>query len=196
MDTVKALDVSKWTGAVSTAQWAAALSRGYNLAVVGAWHGTQANDFAEATLKNARSAGLDVAAYCVLNSEDGSRSIHDAMQACGDQSEYLSFMALDIEVQGLNHQIFNDAANTLASVEVISCVYTRYSFWHDTLGNPEWGINLPLWTADYESGDSLVIERNYGLWTQENTIGRQYQGSNNRLGFNADLNIFKAGWWK
>ena len=191
---IHALDVSKYTGLVTQEEWTAAQSRGYTLAIVGAWHGTTDNPNAQNTLYNARQVGMTVAAYTVLNAEDGSQSVHEAFRACGDQAEHLAFMALDVEVMGLTHKIFNDARNSLVSADVKGCVYTRYSFWHDQLGNPRWGSDLPLWDADYNDGPNLVLDRPYGGWTVDKVIGKQYQGSTSRLGFNADLSVFAADW--
>ena len=196
MNVVQALDVSKYSGEISQEQWGSAKSRGYDLAIVGAWHGTTANDHARNTLYNASQAGLIVAAYTVLNAEDGAKSVHDGFRACGDQADTLKFMALDVEVAGLTHKIFNAADNALISADVKACVYTRYSWWHDKMGNPEWGVVLPLWNADYEGGDTLRITKGYGGWTQTSLVGKQFQGSNSRLGFNADLNVFREDWWK
>ena len=195
-DFIQAADVSDYSGLITQAQWEQVKRRGIELAIVGAWHGTEANQFARDTIYNARLADLDVAAYTVLNSMDGSKTVHEGFRACGDQSNFLAFMALDVEELGVTHQIFNDAHNALVSAESKGCVYSRYSFWHGNLGNPGWGVDLPLWDARYDGDPHLILTTQYGSWTQENTVGKQYQGSNSRLGINADLSVFARDWWK
>ena len=192
MSTIKTLDVSKYSGEISVGHWQDVYNRGYDLAIVGAWHGTTSNLTAPNTIANARKVGMKVAAYTVLNAESGSKSVHEAIRACGDQSKYLSFMALDVELRGLTHQIFNDAANELIRGEIKGCVYTRYSFWHDDMGNPEWGMVFPLWDAEYDDKADLALAKPFGGWTS--AVGKQFHGSTNKLGFNADLSVFDAEW--
>ena len=194
MKLTHALDVSKWSGLISEAEWQAAKSRGFTLAIVGAWHGTEANEYAQETILNAYNAGMQVAAYTVLNAEDGHKSVLSALEACGDQTDNLLFMALDVEVVGLTEKVFDEAHIELLTSDVVACVYTRSSFWKGTLGNPNWGIGLPLWDANYDGVDQLILTNNYGGWNQTSIVGKQYTGSNTRLGFDADCSVFNAEW--
>ena len=64
---VHAADVSVYSGLIGRPEWAAAKEdHSIELAIVGSWHGSSVNRYAEHVLSGARMAGLMTATYIVL----------------------------------------------------------------------------------------------------------------------------------
>ena len=195
MNLVRAADVSKYGGAVSAEQWAKAKAdHGIGLAVVGSWHGRDANRYAAQTLCAAADAGLAVATYAVLTSRDGSATVGLAKQACAEQWPNLSFVALDCELDGVTEQVISDAEAEVTAEGLRPLIYTGRWFWASDrhLGNPTWASHLPLWDSHYDGVEALVLHPSYGGWDTGDVVGKQYRGSNDLLGFSNDLSVFAA----
>ena len=193
---IRAADVSKYGGAVSSEKWAkASADHGVGLAIVGSWHGRDANPHAAQTLCAAADAGLAVATYAVLNSRDGCATVGLAKSACGEQWPNLSFVALDIELDGVTRQVVAGAASEVVAAGLRPIVYTGRWFWASSrhLGNPTWASHLPLWDSHYDGVEALVLHPVYGGWSSADVVGKQYRGSNNGLGFSCDLSVFDPG---
>ena len=190
---IRAADVSRWSGQITEAQWKSAKeNHGIELAIVGAWHGAEANEHCEASLHNAQDAGLQIAAYAVLNGMRGDESIERAKAACGMPWWDLAFAALDVEVRGVTRRIIASAATKVTHGGLRPIIYTGAWFWRGRLGNPDWAAGLPLWDSRYDGKLDLEFPDPYGPWTK--IVGKQYEGSNSDLGFNADLSVFDAEW--
>ena len=196
MTTIHGLDISKYAGPVGLAEWQRAYKEGQRVAVVGSWHGVDANHFAFQNLDHARLAGFLTATYIVLNALDGAEAVKRAAAACGSEWEQLKFVALDIEVDGVTWGIIADAKAAIGRVlpKAKVCIYTGSWFWRGHLNNPTWGIDLslPLWDSRYDGQPDLAFPDPYGCWTE--LIGRQYQGTNKALGFSTDLSVFDSAW--
>ena len=197
-----ALDVSKYQGEISVAQWRAAKAAGYGLAIVGAWHGSDANPHCEPTLANARSIGMSTAIYVVLTAAMSSRdSLAAGFAAAGARlpatyKRPLAFVALDMELDAIGQNSMDAAENSLRSCKVPGIVYTRGSWWTEKV--PELTTSLPLWTAAYDGQADLYDPAlPYGPW--DHATGKQYS-SNIRIDvgadrFVADGSVFRADWW-
>ena len=188
---VGAADISMWSGAVSYQQWVQARRR-IQLAIVGSWHGREANPHTLESFQGAQKAGLAIATYIVLNSAPGPVSIDRGLAACGDQVPGLSFVALDIEVQGVTEQIIHEAAERVTDLSLRPIVYTGRWFWEGHLGNPAWASDLPLWDSAYNGKQDLKFPTTYGRWSS--LVGHQYVGTTMDLGFSADLSVFDGDW--
>lgn len=190
-DLIRAFDISVYTGAVSAEQMAAAKAAGYELAVVGSWHGTQANKFAADQLENARTAGLRTATYVVLNGEQaGWQAVSMGLAACsaGD----LDFVALDCELGVLTEQTFTDGLQAVINAHLQPVVYTAKWYWDGHLSNPDWAYVWPLWSAQYDGEATLDDVVLYGGWSK--AVGKQYSDKAADLPFTADQNIFSRSW--
>ena len=196
MTIINALDVSLYSGDIQTYQWEQAKARGYDLAIVGAWHGAEANTYAQSTLGSAMSGGILVASYCALNDMDGRYAVMQALAACGEHTRYLKFMSLDVELKGVSSKILMDAINAVNDADVRPCIYTSRSKWSELMSNSTIASsgNIALWDANYNDGPTLKLAKPYGGWSASQVVGKQYQGSNTRLGFNADLSVFRKEW--
>ena len=188
-----AADVSKWSGLITKTQWQSARSsHSVELAIVGSWHGAEPNGYCEDSLGAARDAGLLTATYLVLNSFPGAESVDRAQSSCGTAWDNLVFAALDIEVRGVTEQIIADAAASVVKAGLRPIIYTGSWFWSGRLGNPDWAASLPLWDSRYDGQKVLEFPNPYGPWSK--LVGKQYEGSNNDLGFSSDLSVFDAEW--
>ena len=195
MELIRAADVSKYGGPITTDQWAAAKAdHGIGLAVVGSWHGRDANRYCAETLAAAVDAGLSIATYAALNSRDGADTIWYAAKECAEHWANLAFVALDIEIDGVTQQVVADAEASVTAGNLRPIIYTGRWFWTGArhLGNPTWASHLPLWDSHYDGLEVLMLTPAYGGWHTQDVIGKQYRGSNNDLGFSCDLSVFAS----
>lgn len=193
-DLIHAVDVSVYSGNITPSKWQNAIAKGFSLAVVGSWHGRSGNRFAHDSLKAAREAGMQTASYVVLNGMAGNEAVKRGMDACRDEWQHCAFVALDVELTGFTEAILHDAFGELEHQCMKSCCYTGAWFWEGKLDNPTWAsaLGIPLWSAHYGIQPSLTMAKPYGGWYS--LVGHQFQGSNNRLGFSADLSVFDSDW--
>ena len=112
-----------------------------DLAIVGSWHGSRSNEYAEATLHAARKAGLMTATYIVVI--DKPSAISYGLEACGNEAEHLSFVALDIEVRGVTEKSITDSIRDVHAGSHRAAIYTGAWFWQGRLGNPKWASHIP-----------------------------------------------------
>jgi hypothetical protein len=68
--TALGVDVGFYTGSISTDVWQRARQFGQSFVIAQAWGGRSRNEFAQAQLAGARSAGMRTAAYILLNYDD------------------------------------------------------------------------------------------------------------------------------
>lgn len=192
MSTVEAVDVSVYTGEVAPTRWSRAQHNGVGLAIVGAWHGSRANKYAEQQLRDARAAKIATAAYVVLGfGRSGTEAVNSAAAASGDEWSHLKFVALDCEVPSLTAQEIRDAAKRLTDTHQKPILYTYWKFWHDTFSNRNDWAHLPLWDARPDHDNSALAwghHAPYGGWTKR--TGKQYKADDSSLGFLCDRSIF------
>ena len=189
--------MSKYTGPVTADRWAAAKAdHGIGLAIVGSWHGRDANPHCEATLVAAADAGLAVATYIVINSDQGAQPVWYGAVACGDMWPRLSFAALDIEIDGVTETALAIAEKSLRDGNQRPIIYSGRWFWSaaEHLGDPTWCKHLPLWDSRYDGRQELHMQNPYGGWTDETLVGKQFEGTNQTLGFECDLSVFDGDW--
>ena len=193
---VAGVDVSVYAGSISPEQWATAAAAGVKVAVIGAWHGKHPNPNCEQWMADAVAAGLAVAVYVAINALPGAEAVAKGAAACGDEWQHANFVALDVEITGVDQQIIDSAIDAVTTDGLRPVLYTGRWFWqeHAHLGDPNWASarGVPLWHAAYDGDRSLTFGRSgpYGGWTAESLIGHQYAGTNTEDGFSDDRNVF------
>lgn len=191
------IDVSKYQGRLASSFWRAAYAFGFRVAVVGSWHGLDANPHAEANLHDARVAGFVTATYIALNSKAGDAAVDAGRAACGAEWKYLNFVSLDVEIVGVSLRIIRAAAERCRVLGKRTPVYTANWFWRSKFGNPTDTFLKPLglWNAYYDGDpDFDFASAPYGPWTLADVVGEQYKGSTSMFGSTVDVNSFRKEW--
>ena len=188
---VQAADVSVYTGPVSHDQWAAAKAKHHiELAIVGSWHGSRSNEYAEATLHAARKAGLMTATYVVVI--DKPSAIGYGLEACGNEAEHLSFVALDIEVRGVTEKSIADSIRDVHAGSHRAAIYTGAWFWQGRLGNPKWAPHIPALGLELrrppDTASGTTSDTAAGKVRQLSDISTREPTT--ELGFSCDLSVF------
>ena len=193
---VAGVDVSVYTGSISPDQWATAAAAGVEVAIIGAWHGHKPNPNCEQWMADARAAGFTVAVYVAVTGLPGAESVANGAAVCGDEWQHANFVALDVEITGVDQKIIDSAIDAVITDGLRPVLYTGRWFWqeHAHLGDPNWASarGVPLWHAAYDGDRSLTFGRGgpYGGWTDASLIGHQYEGTNIADGFSDDRNVF------
>jgi hypothetical protein len=169
---LRGVDVSDGAGAVPIATWQMMKGTGWQFVITDAWMGHNPNPFAQAQLQNARMAGLQTAAYCFLNFDNGSGvsnaptnqtgtwQVQQALAQLGDEANYIAFLAIDVEL-GLKGNMtpvqraarIREAINAAVDAGLFPILYTGRGPWTaPTLLNNNRDsdvTSLPLWDARY-----------------------------------------------
>lgn len=94
------VDISQYTGAISSSVWQNAKQAGVSYAVVQAWNGDSPNSLAEGQLLGAQGSGLGTGASILLNyftSDLAAYQIDEALLAMGPAATNLKFIVLQVE---------------------------------------------------------------------------------------------------
>jgi len=192
---MKVLDVSRQsTGFVITVeQFKRAKADGFEAVIVGLWDGGTGNPYAKETLAHAQEAGLLIAGYTALAEGTGGDAVYKAKLFAGPSFYNLSFLSIDVELDGCTVFQVQDAINNTLALGQRPVVYTAYWFWVSRMGNPTNFSTVPLWNAFYDGDpDFDIAQRPYGGWTQ--SCGEQYLGTQSFAyggkKFGADVNEF------
>lgn len=162
---------------------------GYDLFIQGLWTALVVPGNPLGNLRAAKAAGLKIAAYIAINgSRPGNEHVDKGRDAAGDLWEDLEFVAVDVEVVGIQLKHIQQAIARVQSLNQRPVIYTGRWFWIDRLGNPQTFARYPLWTADYD-GKPVIEPPGYGGWVK--AVGKQYQGSMRLHGVTVDLNVFR-----
>jgi uncharacterized repeat protein (TIGR02543 family) len=206
------VDVSAFTGEVPIEAWQNMRQIGYEFVIVQAWGATPSgrgkNPYAQQQLQNARLAGMRTAIYCVVYFDmDGREQVQKAIEAIGDEKNYISFIALDIEkYTGWNNtdyptrvQRIKEAIKAVEDAGYKVVIYTGWGHWKDMMNNnQEFGI-YPLWDAYWDGIADLNKDKDkndvvrdyfiaYGGW--KSRLGKQFAGDQKVNGYTVDLNVF------
>ena len=188
---LEGIDISKWQGEYSQAQWDALYAADQRVAVVGSAH-PGSNPKAEVNLLRAEHSGLAIATYIALApGASAVTSVGVARAACGATWKRLSFVAVDCEVDGLTKPEIGAAIAAIRLEGLRPVLYTAAWWWQGDFGNPTDFGDLPLWTANYRSpplSDSVPI---YGGWARESVMGHQWSGTSQLAGCTVDRNNFR-----
>jgi len=203
-----AIDISYWTGNVSVETFRKFKEAGYELVIVGLWHGASINGHAYHQVENALVAGLHVAGYAALSGlyspELQIGWSQAALQDDVDTNPFwsqLKFVAVDVELVGVSPQDIITAVNTVRSLGQRPIVYTARWFWLERLGNPCILQDVPLWNAFYDGDPDVDFPMfPYGCWERtigyragqatHGLIGEQYIGTTTIFNTVVDVNWF------
>lgn len=206
---VRALDVSAWSGRTSAQWWRDRKAEGCELAIPGAWHGNSTNPFVRDQMGFAYDTGMMLAIYIALSQwHSGDEQVAEGRYACGEFWPQLRFVALDMELPGLEPLDLSYAQKEVGLPDSRIPTYTRYWWWepwvneHIANSVPEFlgWPNNPAWVAYYDGRASLdaapiitggPIRPLAPLTGLGPIIGKQYAGSVKLDGIVADLNVFQ-----
>lgn len=186
------VDVSVYSGEISPEKWKAIKAAGYELAVVGVWHGASTNGYAAQQLESARAAEMCLAAYVALApGRSGAQQVDEGNKVVpGHLRGSLNFVAIDAELGGLTVAMIGDAIGRARELGYRPVIYTGRWWWVDHFGDPSDFADIPLWAAHYDSDPSVDTVPLYGGWGRDKLMGKQYKGSTLLHGVNVDLNWF------
>lgn len=196
---MKWVDFSKWQGLISLVTFHRMKSQGVEGVCIGSWHGIDANPHVEENLRRGRSLGLTTATYVIINGRPGEWSINRGLEACGAEAAFLSFVAADVEVQGITVPILRAALNQIEREGHRPIIYSArwfLSFWASTLTTPPTEFaKYPYWYALYDGVADFNRRQDTGLWVPfDRAVGHQYTGSTSAFGTTVDFNFFDRSW--
>jgi GH25 family lysozyme M1 (1,4-beta-N-acetylmuramidase) len=204
---VRGVDVSLYSGPVSTPSWARLKSKGWSFAVVGAWGSYGCNTLARQQLAAARTAGLTTGAYVLLHFDDpektGEWQVRQAVESIGEELRHVRLIALDVEEKGGPVAVdpvdlIQSAVDEVARLGLPAVMYTKEKDWREMTGNSRAFAHLPLWVPRYDGVPKLGVSgkhpwRPFGGWKRQ--AAKQYKGTTDLHGVKVDLNISEAGLW-
>ncbi len=174
---MKAIDISVYQRHPGRGWWRQVFSDGWELAIVGSWHGWSGNPYAEQNLGEAKETGFHVATYVFLSAVPGAEAVGRAQESCGAMWPELSFVAIDCEHEGIMTSTVADAVDAVEQAGLRPIIYTRKTWWETHFGNSTEFARLPLWTANYDEDATLGLAAPYGGWTLQSVVGKQYDGT-------------------
>lgn len=187
------IDFSKWskTGPVTVDELEQFKAEGVEGVCVQLWSGREGNEYAEEELRRARSIGLITAGYIVVT---GSSRDHIGLGQtyAGHEWDYLSFVAVDVEVEGTPITVVEDAVIQVETLGARPIIYANFYFWKDKMGGHIMHNQVDLWDANWDSRANLSFPRQYGGWSS--LVGKQFVGDTYRHGVQVDYNFFDDDW--
>ena len=174
---VRAIDISMYQRHPGEGWWRRVFADGWELAIVGSWHGLSANPDAERNLLEAKAAGFRIATYVALNAGSGRTAVRNGKQACGRAWDDLVFVAIDCETDDITAPIISEAIDEVKRNGLRPIIYTANWWWNGHFGNPRNFRHMPLWSAGYDLDPTLSLSPAYGGWTEAELVGKQYDGS-------------------
>ena len=186
----KWVDYSKWQGRVGKDKLALMQADGVAGVCVGAWHGLDANPYAEANLRDAREIGLMTATYFIINNRPGAWTVQQAKAACGNEWYHLLFHASDVEVAGVTEAILQNALDETERLGGRPLIYTGGWFWN----NLPFKLNFrryPFWTSLY---DGIADFNRNNVQGADIWVAKQYAGTTSAYGTKVDFNVFNKDW--
>jgi GH25 family lysozyme M1 (1,4-beta-N-acetylmuramidase) len=189
---VHGIDISSYAKDIEAGTWQQMKADGWSFVIVSAWQGRRQNPYALQQLQSARQAGLNTAAYCLLNfdhaQQTGDWQVKRALEAVGP--EPLTFLAIDVEVPNASFKItvngikrIQEAVRMVQRAGLQPVIYTQGPDWKritKDLRHPK-GTQLfktiPLWGLRWDEDDNLARDhftdwKTYGGW--DHRVGKQY----------------------
>ena len=200
---MRAVDVSVYSGEISTDQWQKIKNDGYELAVVGLFHGRTVNRFAGQQLSGAIQVGLEVAAYVFIapwTGWTGPQQVAAGMAEAQAYKDKLRFVAVDVEADGVTGKMVRDALDTVKALGQRPILYTGRWWWVGHFGDSQLFKDYSLWAAYYplflhKSPDDLVEDVPlYGGWTRESLVGWQHTNTVQFHGVTVCKDWFNSEW--
>jgi len=180
--------------------WQARHAEGYRVVVQNLWTGGFASNdgiraVAAPNIRNARAAGLAVAAYVNASPPNWwplDLQMQNIRENAGSEWPNVTKFCVDVEIPGITKARVMELADALeAEGKTVDVLYTGRWFWVGHMGNSRdsaW-LRFKLWSADYDGVADLATST-YGPWTAAHVIGKQYAGTTYIGGHAVDLNEF------
>ncbi len=196
---IEGIDISKYQGLIDQPTWRRLKETGQDVAVVGSWHGIDANSYAEANLLRAKSVGFTVATYMALNgSRNGGDAIRLGKAACGSAWDDVAFVGIDCEIDGILRITIFEAITECERLGKAYCIYTANWWWTRPTGMNNFAgfSDVPLWSAFYDGDPDIDFPTApYGGWTLDDVVMEQFTGSSQLLDVTVDRNTIREDWW-
>lgn len=196
--TIRGIDFGIFSRVPSAEEVDKLVADGYEVAVIGLYHGQTVNHKAAAQLQ-AFSGKMHLCGYLFHDYEDGltdKDAVRTARNAAGTYWDDLKWVALDYE-HDISHPINTKVLRALEEVRLRGqrpVIYTAFWAWTDFMRNTVEFMDVPLWYAQYNDIPILGTP-NPGYGNFHKIIGHQYKGSTRiptvrGQTFNVDLNMF------
>ena len=195
MSLLRAVDYSKWQGAVSLESHRQMAADGIEAAIPGLWHGIDANPHALNSLANAKRAGLLIGGYIVVVSRDARAAVREGKVAAGGHWKDMFSVAIDVEIRGITEANLANAFDEVRVQGQRPFLYTGnwfWDIWRAELGHYPDASDVGAWLAVYDgikTLESAGTRSGYGP-----VIGHQYMGSTAAFGTTVDFNVFDRDW--
>lgn len=200
---MRAIYVSVYSGEISIEQWQKIKSDGYELVVVGLFHGRTVNRFAGQQLSGAIQTGLKVAADVLIapwTGWTGAQQVAAGMAEAQAHKDKLRFVEVDVEIDGVTGKMIRDALDTVKELGQRPIIYTGRWWWVYHFGDSQVFKDFPLCAAQYpsflpdEPENLLGWVTLFGGWTRENLVGWQYTNTTQLHGVNVCKEWFDSEW--
>jgi len=194
---VQGVDLSVYQGRVDQSVWDAMAADGQRVAVVGSWHGSTQNPYAEGNLLRARRAGMEPSTYVMMRGGlDGGVAVDLARAACGSEWGHIRAVAIDAELDGTTKATIRQGLARARELGKRTCVYTGRWWWVGHFGNPTDFKDEKLWYAFYDGDPDIdFASAPFGGWTLDDVVGEQYIGTVGYHGTEVDRNSFNSEFW-
>lgn len=200
---MKAIDVSIYSGEIPVEKWRAVKVEGYELAIIGLFHGRTANHYAAQQMRAAHEAGMLLAGYVLIapwTGMTGGGQVETGLEvAAPELIPQLRFLAVDMEVDGATEVMAWDAISRVGISEGLRpLIYTGRWWWVYHFKDSKEFKDIPLWAAQYpffmpdEPENLLEWVKLYGGWTQ--FVGWQYTDTTQFHGINCCKDWFDDAW--
>jgi hypothetical protein len=185
---VKALDISVWSGTLSSANVQGWIAQGYTHLIVG----TQNGSTAQQQLTTAVAGGMTVDIYKYLYFDtDMTTQVQNALAIANGYP--IGRIWLDVEDDPGTLSVGQIVAKVQEAVDACGAtprgIYTGAWWWNANLPGCAAFSDLPLWYSWYDGIDSLDTwsTQAFGGWSRP--TGKQYQGNVAVSGINTDTNV-------
>lgn len=154
---------------------------------------------AEANLCDARGAGLITAGYLNTNPWWGARqSLNTARVNAGAEWPGLAAVLNDVEIAGVTEAHVKEQCEAIVGAGKLTAIYSARWYWAGHLGDAQWPWlkAYRIWAADYDGDPRIAATTLYGPWSMADVMGKQYAGTMNIEGVDADLNTFDLSFFE
>lgn len=194
MTKTNALDISAWSGELTTTEADCMAAEGIKLIIAGTGHANSLGRWSEQQAGVVLDAGLVLDGYRWLNlNKPIVPQMDNAFASMGNHLADVRMWWIDCEDEQLGSMgpaevidAIGDAVEYCERAEVRHGIYTGGWWWKPRTGNSEAFSHLPLWNADYRSAEHHLP---YGGW-DESAIW-QFQGTTLVCGQSVDRNLAK-----